>query len=142
MRARMVRGEDVTWRHLVASCSVPTGFPPVAIGGKLYVDGGLLDVLPLWAAVECGATRAVAVDALPEMPSRTVRTAARMAASVSPRRRAVEGVEVLKIGRKLGTLRDAVHWRPDNVRRWIEMGEDDAAEVVNRLASERALPLK
>src|SRR5215831_15453456 len=68
MRARMVRGEDVTWRHLVASCSVPTGFPPVAIDGKRYVDGGLLDVLPLWAAKECGATRAIAVDVLPEMP--------------------------------------------------------------------------
>jgi NTE family protein len=142
MRARMVRGEDVTWRHLVASCSVPTGFPPVAIGGKLYVDGGLLDVLPLWAAVELGATRAIAVNVLPEMPSRAVRTMARMAASMAPRRRAVEGLDILKIGRPLGSLSDAVRWRPGNARRWIEMGEEDAAEVAGRLASERLLPLK
>jgi NTE family protein len=142
MRARMVRGEEVTWRHLVASCSVPTGFPPVAIDGKLYVDGGLLDVLPLWAAIACGATRAIAVDALPEMPSRVVRTAARMAASVSRRRHAADGIEVLKICRNLGSLNDAVRWRPDNARRWIEMGEADAAAVAGRLASERVLPLK
>jgi hypothetical protein len=61
---------------------------------------------------------------------------------VSPRRRAVAGIEVLKIGRKLGSLKDAVRWQPDNARRWIEMGEEDAAGVVDRLASERALPLK
>src|SRR5581483_391650 len=39
MRARMVRGEQVTWRHLAASCAVPSGFPPVNIEGKRYVDG-------------------------------------------------------------------------------------------------------
>ena len=102
----------------------------------------LLDVLPLWAAVECGATRAIAVDVLPEMPSKIVRGAARLAASVSPRRRATGGMEVFKIGRNLGSLADAVRWKPGNARSWIEMGEEDAAEVARRLASERVLPLK
>jgi len=142
MRARMVRGEEVTWRHLAASCAVPTGFPPVAIDGKLYVDGGVMDVMPMWAAIELGATRAVAVNALPEMPSRVVRTAARMAVSMSKRRGSGKQIETLDIGRKLGSLQDAVRWRPDNARRWIEMGEQDAAAVVGRLASERVLPLK
>ena len=59
-----------------------------------------LDVLPLWAAKECGATRAIAVNALPVMPSRVVRTAARMAASVSDRAGPrVEGSRSLQIGR-------------------------------------------
>ena len=142
MRARLVRDSEVTWRHLVASCTVPCGFPPVAIDGKLYVDGGVLSVLPVWAAAECGATRAVAVDALPEMPSRVVRTAARMACWVAGSRRAEVGIEVLKISRALGSLSDAVHWKAAHARRWIEMGEEDAAEVAGRLASERVLPLK
>ena len=141
-RARLVRGEQVTWRHLAASCSVPTGFPPVAVDGGLYVDGGVLGVLPIWAAVECGADRAVAVDALPEMPSRVVRTAARIGAWMGPRRRGVADIEVLRIARKLGSLHDAMHWRAANARRWIEQGEQDAAELAGRLASERAIPLK
>src|SRR6476646_1616823 len=37
MRACIVAGENVTWRHLAASCAVPCGFPPVSIDGRLYV---------------------------------------------------------------------------------------------------------
>src|SRR5436190_8022136 len=94
MRPRLVRGEDVTWQHLAASCSVPAGFPPVALDRGLYVDGGVLGALPMWAAKACGVTRAVAVDALPEMPSLLVRTAARLASVVAPAR-SCEGIEVL-----------------------------------------------
>jgi len=142
MRARLVRGEEVTWRHLAASCSVPTGFPPVAIDGRLYVDGGLLDALPFWAAIACGATRAVALDALPEMPSRLVHTAARMGAWIAPRRPWGKGIEILKIARKLGSLEDAMRWNAANAHRWIEQGEQDAAALAGQLASERAIPLK
>ena len=75
LRPVLVRGEEMTWRHLLASCAIPLGFPPVRIGRKLYVDGGLLGALPLWAAAEMGARRALALDALPLMPSRLLRTA-------------------------------------------------------------------
>jgi len=144
MRPRVVRGEQVTWRHLVASCAVPCGFPPVRIEGKLYVDGGLLAVLPVWAAVECGATRAVTVNALPFMPSWTVRTVAGLAYRMSPRIQVSRQIEILPVSRAgaLGSLGDAMHWKPANVRRWIEMGEEDGAKLAPRLASERALPLK
>lgn len=144
MRPRLVRGEDVTWRHLVASCAVPCGFPPVRIDGKLYVDGGMLAVLPLWAAAECGATRAVAVNALPVMPSWVVRTFARMAYRVGPGVPASLPLEVLHITRPapLGSIRDAIHWSRANVLRWIDWGEQDALPVARALASERALPLK
>ena len=43
LRPKLVRNSEITWRHLVATCSVPGGFPPVRIGGALYCDGGLLD---------------------------------------------------------------------------------------------------
>jgi len=144
MRARLVRGEDVTWRHLVASCAVPCGFPPVRIDGRLYVDGGLLSVLPVWAAVECGATRVIAVNALPIMPSRLVRAAAQVAYKLGPGVRAAEGIEIIHVRREqpLGSLRDAIRWSAANACRWMEMGEQDAGVVARTLASERALPLK
>src|SRR5262245_6921219 len=61
--ATLVRNADVTWRHLLAACAVPVGFPPVRIGQRLYCDGGLLDPVPVWAAGEMGATRVIAVNA-------------------------------------------------------------------------------
>ena len=62
----------------MASCAIPSGYPPVRINGKLYVDGGVLDVLPVWAAAEMGATRVIAVNVLPLMPSRPLRAALRV----------------------------------------------------------------
>jgi len=144
MRPRLVRGEDVTWRHLAASCSVPTGFPPVAIGGSLYVDGGLLGVLPVWAAAECGADHAIAVNAMPFVPFWLARKVAGMAYRMGPGIPAKRHIETRLLGRPqpLGTLAEAIRWNAANARRWIELGEQDAAELAGQLASERAIPLK
>lgn len=144
MRARLVRGEDVTWRHLVASCAVPCGFPPVRIDGKLYVDGGLLGVLPVWAAVECGATRVVAVNALPFMPSWVARNFAHTAQRLATHLPEAQPIEMHTVmcQTPLGSLSDLIRWNPDNARRWMELGEQDATPVARALASERAMPLK
>jgi len=144
MRPRLVRGEEVTCRHLVASCAVPCGFPPVEIEGKHYVDGGVLAALPLWAAAACGAARAIAIDALPEMPSAVVRAAARMAYRFGRNQLAANNLVVVKVthGRVLGSLGDAMHWKAAHARRWIEWGEQDGAAAARRLASDHALPLK
>ncbi len=74
-RLRLVRvpHEQITPQHLMAACAIPSGYPPVRIDGRLYVDGGVLDVLPVWAAAEMGATRVIAVNLLPVMPSRPLR---------------------------------------------------------------------
>jgi len=42
---------------VLASCAVPGLLPPVAIGGEHYLDGGLVDSVPLGRAVELGARR-------------------------------------------------------------------------------------
>jgi NTE family protein len=42
---------------VLASCAVPGLLPPVEIGGEHYLDGGLVDSVPLGRAVELGATR-------------------------------------------------------------------------------------
>lgn len=42
---------------VLASCAVPGLLPPVEIGGEHYLDGGLVDSVPLGRAVELGAKR-------------------------------------------------------------------------------------
>src|SRR5262249_42322916 len=112
LRLRLVHGEEMTWRHLAASCSIPAAFPPVRLGDSWYVDGGLLGALPLWVAAELGADRAVAVDALPRLPSRVLASGAALLRKVSRPRRPPAHFPVMLIrpGRPLGTLRDAVYW--------------------------------
>jgi NTE family protein len=129
LRQVLVRGERITPAHLRASCAIPFGYPPVRIEGKLYVDGGLLSVVPLWAAVEMGATRAVVVNALPMMPSRILRaTVGTFRALAAPRTR-FPGLEVIEIRppAPLGSVHDALFWNAENVRRWVAQGESDAA---------------
>jgi NTE family protein len=45
-----------------ASCALPLFYPPADVGGRLYVDGGVGDPLPVRRAAERGATRIIAVD--------------------------------------------------------------------------------
>ena len=126
--ARLVRGPDVAWRHLAATCTIPLGFPPVRIQGRWYVDGGLLGALPLWAAQEMGATRAIAVNALTTLPFRVLHKAMRG-------RRESGALQVIRIepSTPLGSLRDAVCWSRPNVERWIEQGERDANRVATSI---------
>jgi predicted acylesterase/phospholipase RssA len=49
----------------IASASVPMVFPPHAMADDDYVDGGVIEIIPVRAAVELGATRIVAVVAVP-----------------------------------------------------------------------------
>ncbi len=45
-----------------ASAALPVLFPPAELGGRMLIDGGALDVLPLGRAAEMGATRIIAID--------------------------------------------------------------------------------
>ncbi len=128
MRVRLICDEDVTWRHLAATCSIPVVFPPVHIAGRKYVDGGLLGGLPLWAAEEMGATRAIAVNVLTSLPFRAFRRIVR------PRRPSA-ALEVVSIepSERLGPVVDMVRWRQSNIERWIELGERDGREALKRI---------
>jgi predicted acylesterase/phospholipase RssA len=121
LRPVLVRGPEITWRHLAASASIPLCFPPMEIGGRRYVDGGLLAGLPLWAAEAMGATRIVALQVLTTIPFRAMRLVVRP-------RGASPAVEVIQFepSQPLGSLWDAAVWSSTNIRRWIEMGERDA----------------
>lgn len=48
---------------LLASAAIPGIFPPVRIGGEIYVDGGALESSSLDVAIEMGARRIFVIDA-------------------------------------------------------------------------------
>jgi len=52
-------------RAIHASCAVPGIFCPLEDGGRLLIDGGALNNLPVAAAREMGADYVIAVDLLP-----------------------------------------------------------------------------
>lgn len=41
---------------VLASCAVPTLLPPVEVDGMHYIDGGVVNSIPISRAIECGAT--------------------------------------------------------------------------------------
>lgn len=45
-----------------ASCALPVFYPPAELGGRYFVDGGVLDALPVGRAAERGADRIIAID--------------------------------------------------------------------------------
>ena len=45
-----------------ASCALPVFYPPAEINGRYFVDGGVIDALPVGRAAERGADRIIAVD--------------------------------------------------------------------------------
>jgi predicted acylesterase/phospholipase RssA len=132
MKPKIVRGPDVTWKHLAASCAIPGLLPQRRIGGRWYSDGGLLNPLPVWAAVDLGATQILAIHALPEIPSSVLKPIVKGFRRVFGHHPPLPaGVELLIIEPEgvLGSVRDALHWTPENIERWIAMGEDAAKNI-------------
>lgn len=128
LRLRLVREKEVSWRHLAASCAIPFGFPPVRIDGKDYVDGGFRGALPLWAAEEMGATRAIALDVLNTLPFRILRRV------LPPRSHSPAlAVTILEPSVPLGSLKNAVCWSKQNIERWIRLGEQDGTRAMSSI---------
>jgi hypothetical protein len=75
-----------------------------------------------------GCERAIALDALPFLPSRTVAAAARLARRIGNPRPTPAALEVVKLrpSTPLGSLSDALFWNPTNAAKWIAQGERDA----------------
>ena len=60
----------MTVDHVLASSAIPLLFPPVAIEGEAYCDGGLRQMVPLSPALHLGAERLVVVNPLPSVRPR------------------------------------------------------------------------
>ena len=61
----------------IASASVPIVFPPHPMADDDYVDGGVIEIVPVSAAAALGATRIIAVVAVPLRLPRDERTTRR-----------------------------------------------------------------
>jgi len=138
-RPRLMQSPDIRWEHLAAACAIPLGLPPVRVDGRLYVDGGLLNVAPLWAAREMGAERAVVVNALPRLQSPLVRAVVGVMRSISPLTPEPRDLEVVTITPSvpLGTLWESVRWTRDAVLRSIDRGAADARRALSEIQAGR-----
>jgi len=129
-----VTGDRITPAHLRASCAIPFGYPPVRIDGKYYVDGGLLAPVPLWAAVQMGATSAVVINAMEFVAPVLLRAGVGAFRAMVAPRVSFPNLEVtwIRPSEPLGTVRDAVRWKEENARRWIALGERDARAMLEK----------
>jgi NTE family protein len=135
-KPRVYTAPEITARHLLASCAVPGVFDLQRLDGRICADGGLLNALPVWAAVELGATRIVAVRALPEPPKvlRWFRSAGRRFSRF--REGELRGVTVIEVAPDppLGSFLGMLRYQRDEVERWIARGESDARQVKQSIA--------
>jgi NTE family protein len=124
MGSRIVRDTEIRWEHLAATCSIPLAFPPMRIGGHLYIDGGFRAGLPLWAAGELGATRALALNVLSTVEFRVLQL-------LLWRKRGAGNLKLqcLEPSHRLGSLKDAFVWNANNIERWMAQGEEDARRI-------------
>lgn len=129
LETKLIRAADILPAHLVATCSILFGLPPVDIGGRRFTDGGLLEPLPIWAAAAMGATRIVAVHSLPPVAPRWIRGGLRTLRWIKRRPEAPADLKITMISpsETLGTARNALSWEAGNIQRWIDLGERDAA---------------
>lgn len=128
LKPRIFQGSQITARHLLASCAIPAVLPPLKIEGRWYNDGGLLNPLPVWAAVELGATHIVALHALPEIPSRWLKPFARgfrLAFGHKPPLPSGVDLTIIQPEQTLGTMRSALYRERENIERWLELGYAD-----------------
>jgi NTE family protein len=138
LRPRIVPARDVTADHLVATTAIVGIFDQVRIGGRLTSDGGLLAAVPLWAAAELGATKAVVIDVLPEAPGLIAKTFVGAMRMLSPFRASVPpGMEVIRIAPPalLGRPLESLYWSHRNAVKWIQQGQDDAARIEHSIGN-------
>lgn len=132
LRTRLVKGPEVRPEHLQATCSIPLFLPTVEINGRRFLDGGLLDKLPIWAALEMGATDIIAIDSLPPVGKWWLRAGTNIMRLFRPARRCPADIRLtlLSPSEPLGDANAAVFWKRENVERWIALGERDAARAL------------
>jgi NTE family protein len=132
LRTVLVKHPEVTAAHLQATCSIPLFLPGVTIGDGRYLDGGLLEKLPIWAAVEMGATSIIAIDSLPKVGRWWLRAGTNFARLFKPDHYLPDDLEVTIVSPSewLGDANDAVFWKRENIDRWIKLGMRDTPDAM------------
>ena len=130
-RPRMFRDDEITPEHLLASCSIPFFYPTVRVDGHRLLDGGLFDPTPVWAAAAMGASRVIAINALPRLTPwpfhAVISRVHRLRKMPVP-----ESLDVSMIAPSgsLGGARQAMVWNHANIRRWVDMGIYDGEKFL------------
>jgi NTE family protein len=138
LRPVIFRGDEITWQHLVATTAIVGLFDQVRLGGRIYSDGGLLSAVPLWAAAEMGATRALVIDVLPAPPGNIARAFVGAMRMLSPFRAHVPaGIEVIRLAPPalLGRPLEAIYWTRPNAQAWIRAGQEQASAIKHSIAN-------
>jgi NTE family protein len=126
---------------VLASAAMPAIFPPVEIDGEKYIDGGVVDNVPIQRALDAGATRIVVLLCSPPVfePPASKRPVEGMANAlfiaiharfVRDMARLPEGVEVILCAGPEGTTRDFDDF--STTEHLIALGRAEASEVVRR----------
>ena len=123
LHARLVQHPYVVAAHLQATCSIPLFLPSVRIDGKRYLDGAIFEKLPIWAAIEMGATRIIAIDSMPKVGKWWLHLAIDIAYAFKPRRRYQPDLDltIISPSETLGDSDDAVYWKRANIERWVRI---------------------
>jgi NTE family protein len=138
LRPVVLRGNQMSWQHLVATTAIVGLFDQVRLGGRIYSDGGLLSAVPLWAAAEMGATRALVIDVLPAPPGTIARVFVGAMRMLSPFRAHVPAdIEVVRLAPPtlLGRPLEAIYWTRPNAEAWIRAGQDQALAIKHSIAN-------
>ncbi len=138
LRPVVLRGNEVSWQHLIASTAIIGLFDQVRLDGRIYSDGGLLSAVPLWAAAEVGATRVLVIDVLPAPPGSIARAFVASMRMLSPFRAQVPpGIEVIRLAPPalLGKPLEAIYWTRPNAEAWIRAGQEQASAIKHSIAN-------
>jgi NTE family protein len=124
----LFRTPQITWKHIAASCAVPGFLRHFQLDGQMYTDGGIVDPLPLWAAVEMGAQVIVTVNVLQHRPwlIRPAVQALRWYSGFRPPVTAGLQIADISPSGRLGGARDSMYWSQRNASAWISRGASDA----------------
>jgi NTE family protein len=125
LKHKLYQNGDITAQHLLASCAVPFVLPARRIDGYLCFDGGLRDALPVWGAVEMGATHIIGIDVWVHLPWWWS-----VGRSIPYREYPGIKLHVLEPERLLGPLATCAKWNRANAERWIEQGRRDAEKQI------------
>ncbi len=148
------------WQALHTSVSIPGLLPPRAVGGRLLVDGGVLDNLPVGIMADMGEGPVLAVDVMrPFTPGPTGTASGPEAGAVRARRRPRLGRPVgpglPPIGEVLGRATVLGSWRaaranraraalvvtvPDDDTGLLDFDRIDVMVAAGRGAAQAALP--
>jgi predicted acylesterase/phospholipase RssA len=130
MKPKLFRSPDITWEHLGASCAVPVFLKQPIIDGQIHADGGLVDPLPIWGALQMGATRIISVNLLEKRPwiIRAAAHAARLYGGYQDPDLSDIPIVSISPSEVLGGPKDTIYWSRENAERWIELGQKDALE--------------